>query len=177
MTLIRKLLQNSAKLLPCLLALGLFAGCQTTPQTFRTPDAHWHTEIGQLQFSNPKRSIIGETVVTAFDHQEFQLDFLAGPGFPIIKLRRTGNTAHAESALARVAWNGKTEHPPGPLKSWLALADVFWQLNGSTKTEVALQSEAPGLWTAKARLNQGRPADVTVEFPKSKERFVFHFNQ
>ena len=161
------------------LLLGCITGCQTTPQTFHTPDARWHTETGQLQYSNPKRSIIGETVVTALNHEEFQLDYMAGPGFPIIKLRRLGNRAHAESALAHVSWNGKTEHPPGKLKPWLALADVFWQLTDLplTKTQVAIQSSQSGFWSATANLKEGRPTDVTIQFPQSKERFVFHFNQ
>lgn len=167
------------KNIPFLLLICFLAGCQTSQPTFHTPDARWHTETGQLQYSNPKRSIIGETVVTALDHQEFQLDFMAGPGFPIMKLRQSGDKAHAESALARVSWNGKSEHPPGKLKPWLALADVFWQLSDfhATKTQVAIQSAQPGFWNAKAKLNQGRPADVTILFPHSNERFVFHFNQ
>jgi len=165
--------------IPLLLLIVVFSGCQAPQQTFHTPDARWHTETGQLQYSNPKRSIIGETVVTALDHQEFQLDFMAGPGFPIMKLRRSSDMAHAESALAHVSWNGKTEHPPGKLKPWLALADVFWRLSDSnaSQIQVILQSSQAGFWKATANLKLGRPADVTIEFPQSQERFIFHLNQ
>jgi len=162
-----------------LLLAGLLAGCQSIQQNFGQPDARWHTETGQLQYSTPKRSVIGEVVVTSLVNHEFQLDFMAGPGFPIMKLRQSGDTAHAEAAFARASWSGKTEHAPGKLKPWLALGDVFSQLAGpnALKKQVALQSQKPGFWTATANLSEGLPLDVTVQFPESKERFVFHFNR
>ena len=166
-------------IIPLLIAAGLVAGCQTASQNFHRPDARWRTEVGQLQYSNPKRSIIGEVVVTTLANREFQLDFLAGPGFPIMKLRQSANIAHAETAFARASWNGKTEHAPRKLKPWLALGDVFSQLAGlaATKKQVALQSPQPGFWNATANLPDGRPLDVTVQFPNTRERFVFHFNR
>jgi len=153
------------------------AGCQSIQQTFSKPDARWHTEIGQLQYSTPKRSVIGEVVVTSLVNREFQLDFMAGPGFPIMKLRQSGDSAHAEAAFAHASWSGRTAHTPGKLKPWLALADVFSQLAGSKANQVTLQSKTTGFWSATANLSGGRPLDVTVQFPQSKERFVFHFNR
>lgn len=162
-----------------LVIAGLTAGCQNTAQYFHQPDARWHTGIGQLQYSTSKRSIIGEVVVTTLVNREFQLDFMAGPGFPIMKLRQSGDIAHAEAAFARASWSGKTEHAPGKLRPWIALGDVFSQLAGQPSfiTHATLQSRQTGFWNATANLSGGRPLDVTVQFPKTGERFVFHFNQ
>jgi hypothetical protein len=163
---------------PFLILLCLLAGCQTTPLSFQTPGAHWQTETGQLQYSNAKRSIIGECVVTCFDDSDFQLDFLAGPGFPVMKLRQSGNSARAEVAFAHLAWQGNTAHSPGRLKPWLALREVFSRLSTQPVSinHLTLQSEQSGFWHANANLNQGRPLDVSIDFPATKERFVFHFN-
>ena len=166
-------------IIPLLALAGLMAGCQSVTKNFHRPDASWRTEIGQLQYSNPKRSVIGEVVVTTLVNREFQLDFMAGPGFPIMKLRQSGDVARAEAAIARASWSGKTEHAPHKLKPWFALAGIFSQLaeTDPAKTRVALQSKEPGFWNASANLASARPLDVTVDFPKSRERFVFHFNR
>jgi len=156
----------------------MFAGCQTTPHTFQRPGSHWQTETGQLQYSTPKRSIIGDCVVTCFDDSEFQLDFLAGSGFPIMKLRQSADFARAEIAFAHLSWQGKTVHSPGKLKTWIALREVFSRLSTQPASikHVSIESERPGFWKAGANLSEGHPIDVTVEFPASRERFVFHFN-
>ena len=85
------------------------------------------TLVGQLQYVSPKRSIIGETVVTRMGDDQFQLDFMTGPGLPILKLRKDGIRGPApRRRFARaVSWQGNADHPPGPLKSWLALHEVF----------------------------------------------------
>ena len=172
--------ENTVKILiiPALLLACLIAGCQTTPLTFQRPGSRWQTETGQLQYSTPRRSIIGECVVTCFDDTEFQLDFLAGPGFPIMKLRQSLDFARAEVAFAHVSWQGKTAHPPAKLKPWLALRDFFSRLSSQPSSDghVTIQSNTQGFWKADATLKGGRPTDVTVEFPETRERFVFHFN-
>jgi hypothetical protein len=165
--------------LPAFLAAAcLMAGCQT-PHPFATPTAQWRTEIGQLQFANAKRSFIGEVVVSSDRDREFQLDFSAGPGIPIMKLRQSGGIARVEAIFARTTWQGGTAHIPSPLKSWLGLREVFAQLSsGHPKTgRVALHSAQPGFWKAAATLAGGAPRDITVEFPRSGERFVFHFSR
>jgi hypothetical protein len=158
-----------------LLAAGLLlAGCAT--YQFDRPATNWQTLVGQLQYSSPKRSIIGETVVSRFGENELQLDFAAGP-VPILKLRKDGARGRAEASFARVSWQGNADHPPGPLKSWFALHEVFAQAakqHGSS-ANVALHSEKPDFWNATATFAQGKPVDVLVNFPHSKERFHFHF--
>lgn len=159
----------------CLLLAAMFAGCAT--YQFATPNASWQSVIGQLQYVSPKRSIIGETVVTRDGDQNFQLDFMTGPGLPILKLRKEGNKARAEAAFARVSWQGSAEHPVGPLKSWFALNEVFTAISGlhQTSGSAELHSQKPGFWNAKATVANGKPVDVRIEFPGSKEQFNFHF--
>src|SRR6266436_9605198 len=103
-----------------LIPVLLLQGCQTTQPTFATPDARWQTFIGQLQYASPKRSIIGDCVVSVYKDQQFQLDFMAGPGFPLLKLRIAGNLARADGAFAMFPWQGKTDFPPARLESWVA---------------------------------------------------------
>jgi hypothetical protein len=159
-----------------LLAAGLLlAGCAT--YQFDRPATNWQTLVGQLQYASPKRSIIGETVVSRFGENELQLDFAAGP-VPILRLRKDGERGRAEASFARVSWQGNADHPPGPLKSWFALHEVFadaaMQRHAADAT-VALHSEKPGFWDAKVAFSNGKPVDVQVNFPHSKERFHFHF--
>lgn len=155
----------------------LFAGCAT--YQFVTPTSHWQTLIGQLQFTSPKRSIIGETVVTRMGDDQFQLDFMTGPGLSILKLRKDGKRGRAEAAFARLSWQGNANHPVGPLKSWFALHEVFSAMESqphgpsSTKT---FQSQKPGFWTAEVTFANGKPEAVKISFPQSKERFFFHFS-
>src|SRR6202453_3538905 len=108
----------------CFIAASLLlAGCST--YQFLTPTANWQTLTGQLQYVSPKRSIIGETVVTRMGDNDFQLDFMTGPGLSILKLRKDGNKGRTEAAFARVSWQGNADHPVGPLKSWFALHEVY----------------------------------------------------
>jgi hypothetical protein len=161
----------------CILTAGvLLSGCST--YQFVTPAANWQTFIGQLQYTSPKRSIIGDTVVRQLGTDQFQCDFLAGPGLPILSLRKDGKRGRAEAAFARVSWQGDADHPVGPLKSWFALPDIFAQataLKGTTVT--ALQSDKPGFWSAQAQVQDGNLVALKIEFLRSKERFFFHFTR
>lgn len=159
-----------------LAACLLLAGCSA--YQFDRPATNWQTLVGQLQYASPKRSIIGETVVSRFGDEELQLDFAAGP-VPILKLRKDGKRGRAEAAFARVSWQGNADHPPGPLKSWFALHEVFAQAakQHGTSANVALHSDKPGSWNAKATFENGKPVDVQVDFPHSRERFHFHFGR
>ena len=157
----------------CLL---LVTGCST--YQFTTPTANWQTQIGQLLYGSPKRTIIGETVVTRMGDSQFQLDFMAGPGLSILKLRKDGNRGRAEAAFARVSWQGNADHSVGPLKSWFALHEVFTAADAlhGTSSHNELHSQNKVLWTADASVVNGRPTVIKIEFPRSKERFFFHFS-
>ena len=164
--------------LSCILITGmLLAGCST--YQFATPTASWQTVVGQLQYISPKRSIIGETVVTRMGDSDFQLDFMTGPGLSILKLRKEGNRGRAEAAFARVSWQGNADHPVGPLKSWFGLHEVFSAVAGlhGTTTTAELHSQKPGFWNAKVDVVDGKPENVRIAFPHSKEQFNFHFSR
>ena len=164
--------------LHCFLAAGLLlTGCSI--YQFTTPTANWQTLVGQLQYVSPKHSIIGETVVTRSGDNDFQLDFMTGPGLPILKLRKQGNRGRAEAAFARVSWQGDADHPPGPLKRWFAMHEVFSAVAGLHDRNVttSLNSQTPGFWTANVTVTDGKPVDVRIRFPRSKEEFNFHFSR
>lgn len=162
----------------CFIAAGLLlAGCST--YQFLTPSASWQTLTGQLQYVSPKHSIIGETVVTRMGDTDFQLDFTTGPGLSILKLRKQGDKGRAEAAFARLSWQGNADHPVGPLKSWFALHEIFSAVATlhDRNTKATLQSQKPGLWTAEAEVVDGKPVNVKITFPHSKEKFNFHFSR
>ncbi len=162
------------RLLPLLLAL--VAGCQA-PLTFPAPDAKWRTMTGQLQYVTPQRSVIGDCIVSALHGDQFQLDFVAGPGFPLMKLRQSGKMARAEGVFARGSWQGAAAQAPERLKSWFALRDIL----SAAMRSGAARLQSPGFWNAQSR-NGGQ--DITVQFVRGDmprksawmERFVFHFN-
>lgn len=162
----------------CFLAAGmLLTGCST--YQFVTPSANWQTLIGQLQYVSPKRSIIGDTVVTRMGADDFQLDFMAGPGLPILKLRQQGDKGRAEAAFARLSWQGSAEHPVGPLKSWFGLREVFSDIAElkEKNARTTLHSEKAGFWTADVEIADGKPVSVRIVFPRSREKFNFHFSR
>ena len=161
----------------CFLAAGLLlAGCST--YQFITPSANWQPLIGQLQYVSPKHSIIGDTVVTRLGENDFQLDFMAGPGLPVLKLRQQDDKGRAEAAFARVSWQGNADRPPGPLKSWFALREVFSAIAALKEKNIktSLHSEKAGFWSADVEVADGRPVSVRITFPHSKEQFNFHFS-
>lgn len=133
----------------CLALTLLLAGCQT-PASFPTPDARWRTLTGQLQYATPAQSVIGEVVVSRLDSEYFQLEFVSGPGIPLMKLRQHENFGRAEGILARGSWQGQISRAPARLGSWFALHE---------------------------RLRTGARRRLTADFPASGERFVFHFNR
>lgn len=158
--------------------VGLSA-CQMTPaREYPTPGAGWHTSVGQLQYATPQRSVIGEAVVSSLGTQDFQLDFTAGPGVPLMRLRETGNSARAEGPFAGGSWQGDPARPPRQVASWAALREAFSAVNatraGSKRGAVAYSAAGAGNpWIAKA--SSGEPRRVSVEFPRTNERFVFVF--
>ena len=156
------------------LLLATLSACQTTHE-FPTPGAHWTNAQGQLQYATPKRSVIGETVLSGNGTQDFQLDYLAGPGVPLMRLRESGNAARMEGVFAGGSWQGYPVHVRGRLASWAALREVFAAVHEKGATPSATLHSAPGAqapWTA--QLTQTATTQrVRVEFPRTKERFTF----
>lgn len=162
--------------------LALLPSCQTPSgsggaREFPTPGADWKTSIGQLRYVNPKHSVIGEAIVSRHGPADFALDFLAGPGVPLMRLRESGNDVRAEGLFARGSWQGHATHA-GRLTSWVRLREAFAALDSASKgPRACLRAPAgsPTLWTVQAERAEGKPQRVTVEFPKTQERFMFVF--
>lgn len=164
--------------------MGLvLAGCQS-PLSFPTPDTHWRTETGQLQYMTPQRSVIGDCVVSMLHGDEFQLDFVAGPGVPLMKLRESGGVGRAEGIFARGSWQGDIANAPEHLRSWFALREIVTGvLNGTSRAGVDL--ERPGTWSGAVQVLSSGPNSIKIQFLRSDmprksawmERFVFHFNR
>ena len=159
------------------LMLATLSACQT-PREFPAPGSHWKNAQGQLQYTTPKRSIIGETVLSGNGVQDFQLDFFAGPGVPLMRLSESGGIARAEGVFAGATgrWQGEPKHAHGRLASWVALREVFAALQTRIHTPSATLSSpagAPYPWTAQLTQAPGEPQRIRIEFPKTSERFTF----
>lgn len=160
-----------------LLLSGMLAGCQTARE-FPAPGSHWKNAQGQLQYTMPKHSVIGEIVLSGNGLQDFQLDYLAGPGVPLMRLRESGATARAEGIFAGVggSWQGNPAHAHGRLANWVTLREVFAALETKINVPSATLHSQPGavpVWTAQLTQAPGEPQRIRVEFPKSRERFTF----
>ena len=158
-----------------ILLLSTLSACQTA-RVFPAPGSHWKNAQGQLQYSTPKRSVIGEAILSGNGLQDFQLDFVAGPGVPLMRLRETATVARLEGVFAGGSWQGKPAHAHGQLASWVALREVFAALEPhidslSTTIHSALGVVYP--WTAQLAQAPGQAQRIRIEFPKSKERFTF----
>ena len=157
--------------------LALLAACQSARE-FPAPGSHWKNAQGQLQYTTPKRSIIGETVLSGNGVQDFQLDFLAGPGVPLMRLSEAGDIARAEGVFAGATgkWQGNPRHAHGRLASWVALREVFAALETRIDAPSATLTSPPGSaspWTAQLTQTPGEPQRIRIEFPKTGERFTF----
>lgn len=156
------------------LLLASLSACQT-PREFPAPGTHWKNAQGQLQYTTPRRSLIGETVLSGNGTTDFQLDYLAGPGVPLMRLRESGNVARMEGVFAGGSWQGNPAHAHGRLASWAALRDVFAALQTKGAAPAATLRSAPGAptpWTAQLTQNAD-PQRIRIEFPKTRERFTF----
>jgi len=150
------------------LALTLtLTGCQT-PQSFPTPDATWKAHVGQLKYTNRKRTLIGDVVVQQRGDAEFQLDFIKGGGLPLLSLRQDAATSRVEGLLAHHAWQGAPDAAPSTLRPWLKLRDAFAHppAPGSSKS-----------LHAEATYSGGQLTMLFLAFPNDDQRFVFQFNR
>ena len=138
------------KIIAALFAAALLTGCQT-PHQFATPDKSWKTHIGQLKYSDAKRTIIGDVVIQQRRAQDFQLDFQKAGGIPLLTLREDSTTARAEGLFARGSWQGAPAAAPKHLRNWVALREAF---------------QKPAIGTMRS-----------VDFPADEQRFVFQFNR
>lgn len=150
--------------------LGLavvLAGCQT-PHSYPMPDATWQAHVGQLKYSNRKRTLIGDVVVQQRGNDEFQLDFIKGGGLPLLSLREDAASARVEGLLVRGSWQGAPDAAPRAFQAWMKLRPAF------------AHPPAPGgskASHAEARYSGGQLTMLFLAFPYDDQRFVFQFNR
>ncbi len=122
-----------------LFALGL-TSCQTTPaHQFAQPTDAWQTRSGQLAYTGPSISLIGEVLVRYSKAGEFELIFTKGPGVALLTLRADASFGRAEGPLARRGWSGPLADAPARLRGWFALRNKI--VSSSGKPSV-MQNEA-----------------------------------
>ena len=138
------------KIPAAIFATALLCGCQT-PYQFATPNQSWRTHLGQLKYSDAKRTLIGDVVVQQRGAEDFQLEFQKAGGFPLLTLREDATAARAEGLLARGAWQGVPSAAPKHLRNWVALREEF---------------QKPAVGTMRS-----------ADFPADGQRFVFQFNR
>ena len=153
-----------------LLAAVLLAGCQT-PHQFATPDQAWQTHLGQLKYSDAKRTVIGDVVVQQRGEQEFQLEFQKAGGIPLLTLRVDATTARAEGLFARGSWQGAPSAAPKHLRSWVWLRTAL--LHPKPLAIKAGDQNRAG----EAKSAGGRLKSVSLHFPLDEQRFDFQFNR
>jgi hypothetical protein len=147
------------------LALGLTA-CQT-PHSFPTPDSTWQAHIGQLKYSNRKRTLIGDVVVQQRGQDQFQLDFMKGGGLPLISVRQDASISRAEGLLVHGSWQGAPSGAPRALRPWLQLRSAFAPSNPGV----------PKLAHVETKYTGGQLSMLFVASPDDNQRFVFQFNR
>jgi len=148
------------------LALGLTA-CQT-PHSFPAPDSTWQAHVGQLKYSNRKRTLIGDVVVQQRGKDEFQLDFMKGGGLPLMSVRQDASISRAEGLLVHGSWQGAAEGAPQALRPWLKLRGAFGQPNAA---------DFPKSAHVETKYTGGQLSMLFAAFPDENQRFVFQFNR
>jgi hypothetical protein len=122
-----RILRDWRGLAALLLALAL-GGCVSLNR-FATPGADWQTHVGQLQYLTAERSFMGEAVVRTRGRDEFQMDFVAGPGFPLLRVRQDDRARYADGALTRLRHGGDP--------SWFRLRPLFAELPAGAPSLIA----------------------------------------
>jgi len=124
---------------PILCAL-LLAGCGTTSDhQFAQPAAGWRTRSGQLAYTSPKMSLIGEVLVRSSKNGDLELQFSKAPGVTLMTIRQDAQFASAEGPLARGRWAGPTANAPERLRGWFALREKI--LAGAPSAELSSGGE------------------------------------
>src|SRR5215210_563661 len=99
------------------------SGCQSTGASFPPANPVGKTFTGQLLYSGPQRSFVGDFSARVSE-TDFHLSVSKGPGVTLFNVRESGGT------LARIetpnrSWQGNPRHAPRQVQSWLALDDVL----------------------------------------------------
>lgn len=118
----------------------LLSSCATiSDHQFATPTNSWRTRSGQLAYTDPKMSLIGEVLVRSSKEGDLELTFTKAPGLTLIVIRQDAQFASAEGPLARVPWAGPIANAPERLRGWFALREKI--LAGASSAQVTSGSE------------------------------------
>ncbi len=122
------------------ICLLVFASCATTSHhQFATPTGAWRTRSGQLAYTSPKMSLIGEVLVRSSKEGDLELIFTKGPGLTLMTIRQDAQFASAEGPFARGRWAGRAESAPDRLRGWFGLREKI--LTGNSSAQVTSGDE------------------------------------
>ena len=164
-----------------ILLLALVSGCALvqSKRAFPPQNPNAQNLVGQLYYASAKRSFVGDFTARV-SQTDFQLDVSKGPGMSLIFVRRN------DDALARVEalghpWQGNPRFAPGIIKSWLALGDALSKAAQSAQPNAVktngTQTFALSTGSAKLTTKNGGAERLEVNFPASREHFVFQFSR
>ncbi len=106
-----------------LVLLGLTSCATTSTHQFATPATDWQTKSGQLAYTGPKMSLIGEVLVRYSKAGEMELTFSKGSAVTLLTVRQDAQFASAEGPVARGRWAGPVADAPERLRGWFALRE------------------------------------------------------
>lgn len=115
--------ENFRGALPAFLLIGLTSCATTSTPQFALPAADWRTKSGQLAYTGPKMSLIGEVFVRYSKTGEMELTFSKGSAVTLLTIRQDARFASAEGPLARGPWAGPVADAPARLRGWFALRE------------------------------------------------------
>lgn len=151
--------------------LALFTSCQSA-RDFAPPDASWKSNAGQLRYQSGERVVVGEVVVTRRAPQDFQLEFVKGGSFRLLKIWVSGGKARAEGVLARGSWHGPIEKAPGHLRHWMNLPAIFAAADAGQRQWMAIPANGA---SAAITVEGGAVQQIRLLTLSPKEDLMFRF--
>jgi len=101
---------------------------------------NWQSKAGQLAYSGPRMSLIGELLVRYSSAGDFELTFTKGPGVKLLVVRQDAQFASAEGPLAHGGWSGPIASAPTRLRGWFSLRDKIIAGGNSVRTKNATET-------------------------------------
>jgi hypothetical protein len=92
-------------------------------------------KTGQLAYTGPKVSLIGEVLVRYSKAGDLELNFSKGPGVNLLALRQDASFGSASGPLARGSWAGPTANAPARLRGWFSLREKILAGRNSVQTQ------------------------------------------
>jgi hypothetical protein len=106
-----------------LVALFLTSCAVTSTHRFATPAGDWRTRTGQLAYSGPKMSLIGEVLVRYSQIGDMEFTFSKSSAVTLLTIRQDAQFASAQGPLARGGWSGPAANAPERLRGWFGLRE------------------------------------------------------